>query len=159
MTDMRGEFTPELESDSGGSMIFKTVAALIVALMLGALAVYYFEFAASNAPVTRVALVSPPTIPIKPVIAPRMDTPTPQPVSAPSPTLPKSTDNAAPTNNRSASLRPHKRVTQSADLQPAADAPAAPATADSPALTAPTTLPAPEPAQPAEPAQQPATQP
>jgi len=57
MTDLRGEFTPELESDSSSSVIFKTVAALIVLLMLGVVGAYYYFGPSMNAPATRIALV------------------------------------------------------------------------------------------------------
>jgi hypothetical protein len=158
MTDLRGEFTPELESDSASGTIFKTVAALIVVLMLGAAAAYfYFGSGMSNAPATRVALVTPPTVPLKPVIAPQMVAPplTPQASAAPVSTKANPTDRPV---NATTPTHPRRHTAQqSADLQPAANAPPAAATTDSPTLTAPAP-PAPEPAQPADPVQ-PAPQP
>jgi|SRR5579864_1002489 len=158
MTDLRGEFNPELESDATNSgMIFKTVAALIVALMLGVLgAYYYFGPGMSNEPTTRVALVSPPQTPLKPVIAPRMVTPAPQASLTPTPAPAVSND--TPTSKPVAS-HPRRHVAQqSADVQPAQPAPAtaSPASTD---LTAPTPPVAPEtPVQAADPTQ-PAPQP
>jgi cytoskeletal protein RodZ len=158
MTDLRAEFTPERESDGAAdsSMIFKTVAALIVALMLGVLgAYYYFGPGMSNEPTTRVALVSPPQTPLKPVIAPQMVTPAPQAALAPT-TEAKSAD-----TSKSAATPTHARrhVQQSAEVQPAPAAPAAAEPVTSPALTAPTP-PLPEaPAQPAVDPTQPSPQP
>jgi len=146
MTDLRAEFTPEVESDSANSTIFKTVAALIVALMLGVVGAYYYFGPSINAPATRVALVTPPAVPMKPVIPPQMVAPLPQASVAPTPTTEaKAAETVAPP-----SAAPHPRHhVQQAEVQPA---PAAPATAEpaaSPALTAPTPPPLDAPVQPA----------
>jgi len=158
MTDLRGEFTPELESDGAtdSRMIFKTVAALIVALMLGVLgAYYYFGLGKSNEPTTRVALVSPPQAPSKPVIAPQMAAPAPQAALA-SPTEAKSADTTKPAITPSHARR---HVQQSAEVQPAPATPAAAEPTTSPALTAPTPPLSEAPAQPATDPAQPAPQP
>jgi len=150
MTDLRGGFTPEVESDSANSTIFKTVAALIVALMLGVVGAYYYFGPSMTAPATRVALVTPPAVPMKPVIPPQMVAPLPQASVAPTtPTTPTTEAKAAETV-APPSAAPHPRHhVQQAEVQPA---PAAPATAEptaSPALTAPTPPPLEAPVQPA----------
>jgi hypothetical protein len=153
MTDLRGGFTPEVESDSANSTIFKTVAALIVALMLGVVGAYYYFGPSINAPATRVALVTPPAVPLKPVIPPRMVTPSPQASLAPAPT----TEAKAADTVAAPSAAPHpRRHVQQAEVQPAPEAPAAVEPAASPTLTAPTP-PLPEaPVQPAADPTQPA---
>ena len=157
MTDLRGGFTPEVESDSANSTIFKTVAALIVALMLGVVGAYYYFGPSMTAPATRVALVTPPTVPMKPVIPPQMVAPSPQASVAPMPTTEaKAADTVAPP---SAPTRPRRHV-QQAEVQPAPAVPAASEPTASPALTAPTPPPLSETsvqpaADPTQPAQQP----
>ena len=158
MTDLRGGFTPEVESDSANSMIFKTVAALIVALMLGVVGAYYYFGPSMNAPATRVALVTPPAVPLKPVIPPRMVTPAPQASAVPTPTTEaKSVDAVAPPI-----AAPHVRrhiAQQSVEVQPASATPAAAEPAASSTLTAPTPPLSEAPVQPAADPTQPAQQP
>jgi hypothetical protein len=156
MTDLRGGFTPEVESDSSNSTI-KTVAALIVALMLGVVGAYYYFGPSMTEPATRVALVTPPAVPLKPVIPPQMVTPSPQASAAPMPTTEaKAAATAAPP---SAPTHPRRHV-QQAEVQPAPAVPAATEPTASPALTAPTPPPLSEaPVQPAADPTQPAQQP
>jgi len=155
MTDLRGGFTPEVESDSANSTIFKTVAALIVALMLGVVGAYYYFGPSMTAPATRVALVTPPTVPMKPVIPPQMFAPAPQASVAPTPATEAKAAGTVTSPNASAHPRRH---VQQAEVQPAPAAPSPAEPVASPALTAPTpplpeapVQPAADPAQPTQP--------
>lgn len=160
MEDLRGDFTPDSESEFKGDTIFKIAAGIIVLLVVAALGAYYMGMGMLQNQPTRVALAVP-SVPINPVIQPKAVAP----VTAPAP----SALNAAPSSAVAPVVKPlaqnvpthvRKRATQqNADLQPApapveaspaAPTPAAPLTAD-PVSTEPT----PAPAAPAQPATQP----
>ena len=152
MTDLRGTYTPDSESDYTGNTVFKIVAAIIVLLGVGAIGAYYLgtDMLQQHQP-TRLAL-APPNI-VKPVIAPRMTIPAPvttQSSIAPAATQPPSSDTASV-------VPPHVRkhvAQQSVDVQPrpvALEAPTTP-TSTAPAVTPPpveSTAPESAPTQPA----------
>lgn len=159
MTDLRGAYTPDSESDYTGKTVFKIVAAIIVMLAVGALGAYYLgtDMLQQQQP-TRLALA--PSNPIKPVIAPRMVAPSP--VSTTQSSVAPSA--AQPVPDTAAVVPTHVRkhvAQQNADLQPRPAALEAPSPDMTTTPTVTSTPPAADnsaPAQDAVPAQ-PATQP
>lgn len=164
MEDLRGEFTPDSESEFRGDTVFKIAAAIIVLLAFGALGAYYLGMGMLQNQPTRIALAAP-TVPMKPIIQPKVVAPITAPSSSASNVAP-STDTAAvaPVKGplaQNVGMHVRKRATQQrADLQPA---PAAAVDA-SPAVTPPATSltadpvstePTSAPAAPAQPTTQP----
>lgn len=130
MTDLRGTYAPDSESDYTGNTMFKIVAAIIVLLGLGAVGAYYLGTEMLQHQPTRVALITPSAV--KPVIAPRMTVPAPiQSAVVPSAAQPASTDTASALPPR---VRKHV-AQQSADLQPH------PAALEAPSTSTPTPTP------------------
>lgn len=137
MTDLRGTYAPDSESDYTGNTMFKIVAAIILLLGLGAVGAYYLGTEMLQHQPTRVALATPSAV--KPVIAPRMTVPAPiQSAVVPSAAQPASTDTASALPPR---VRKHV-AQQSADLQPHPAALEAPSTS-TPTPTPPAVTPTP----------------
>jgi cytoskeletal protein RodZ len=148
MTDLRGTYARDWESEAADTTPVKIGAAIIIVLALGALGAYFFGagMLQQQQPARLAMTIPAPAIPVKPVIAPKIVTPTPAAVTQSS-----SASDVVPATTPTRTHARKPATQQNADLQPA-PIPAAetPATAPAPDQTAPE-----QPAAPTQPASQP----
>ena len=124
MDDLRGVYAPDSESELADGTPFKIGLAIVIVLALGAVGAYYLGSGLLQKQPARFAMRSePPAIPLKPVVAPKIATPSPAATiqSSSKPDAATSPGPAAAANTRTHARKPATQ--QNADLQPVSNPP------------------------------------